>query len=76
MKAAGVVLWPPLAAIFVPMPWQLLCGVLPAYWPGRLYWSALAGDAGWPLWLIPGLAWQSLLIWLLLRRYRRVAMRE
>ena len=73
MKAAGVVLWPPLAAIFVPMPWQLLFGISPVYWPARVYWSALEGDATWALWLVPSLAWQGLLIWLLLRRYRRLA---
>ncbi len=72
MKAAGAVLWPPLFAFFVPLPWQLAFGVSPVYWPARVYWSALAGDALWPLWAVPGLAWQALLIWLLLRRYRRV----
>lgn len=73
MKAVGVVLWPPLAALFVAMPWQLLFGIFPVYWPGRVYWSALDGDAAWGLWLLPALAWQGVLIWLLLRRYRRVA---
>ncbi len=81
MKAAGVVLWPPLAGLFVAMPWQLLFGVSPFYWPGRVYWSALESDACpagggptelWALWMVPGLAWQGLLVWLLLRRYRRV----
>ena len=72
MKAVGVVLWPPLAAPFVAMPWQLLFGVSPVYWPGRVYWSAFEGDAFWPLWVVPALAWQGLLTWLLLRRYRRV----
>ncbi len=75
MKAAGAVLWPPLFAFFVPLPWQLLFGVSPVYWPARVYWSALAGDANWALWAVPGLAWQGLLIWLLLRRYHRVAER-
>ncbi len=71
MKAAGAVTWPPLAAIFVAMPWQLLFGVSPVYWPARVYWSAQDGEAAWALWLVPALAWQGLLIWLLLRRYRR-----
>ena len=39
MKAAGVVIWPPVAAVFVPMPWQLLFGVSPVYWPARVYCS-------------------------------------
>lgn len=73
MKAAGVVFWPPLAALFVAMPWQLLFGISPFYWPGRVYWSALDGENYWTVWMVPALAWQGLLIWLLLRRYRRVA---
>lgn len=73
MKAAGVVFWPPLAGVFVPMPWQLLFGITPFYWPGRVYWAALEGDPTWMLWLVPGLTWQGLIVWLLLRRYRRVA---
>ncbi|MDH3284761.1 MAG: ABC transporter, partial [Acidobacteriota bacterium] len=67
--------WPPMFAYFVPMPWQLLFGLSPVYWPGKLYWSALAGDASYWIWLPLGLAWQALLIWLLLRRYHRVMRR-
>ena len=75
MKATGAVLWPPLLALFVPLPWQLRFGLSPVYWPARVYWSALAGDGAWALWAVPGLAWQGFLIWLLLRRYRRVVRR-
>ncbi len=75
MKASGVVLWPPLVAYFVAMPWQLLFGPFPVYWAARLYWSALEGDAAYALWLAPGLAWQGLLTWLLLRRYARAVQR-
>ena len=74
-KASGAVLWPPLFAFFVPMPWQLLFGLSPFYWPARVYWSALAGDPAYAAWMLPGLAWQGALIWLLLRRYRRALQR-
>ena len=72
MKASGVLIWPPVAAVFVPMPWQLLFGISPVYWPARVYWAALDGDTAWALWLLPALAFQGWLIWLLLRRYARV----
>lgn len=75
MKATGAVMWPPLFAFFVDLPCQVLFGISPIYWPARVYWSALEGDAAYVLWMIPGLAWQGLLIGLLLRRYRRVAAR-
>jgi fluoroquinolone transport system permease protein len=35
----------PIAAYFVPLPAQLVAGVLPTYWPMRALWSATAGDA-------------------------------
>jgi hypothetical protein len=34
----------PIAAYFLPMPWQLAAGVLPTYWPMRALWSAAAGE--------------------------------
>jgi fluoroquinolone transport system permease protein len=34
----------PIAAFFVPLPLQLLAGVLPTYWPMRALWSAAEGD--------------------------------
>lgn len=30
----------PLIAYFVPMPAQLLAGILPAFWPMRAFWAA------------------------------------
>jgi hypothetical protein len=30
------------------MPWQLLAGVLPAFWPMRALWAVAAGDSGVP----------------------------
>lgn len=34
----------PIAAYFVPMPWQIGAGILPTYWPMRALWSAAAGE--------------------------------
>jgi hypothetical protein len=34
----------PIAAFFVPLPVQLLAGVLPTYWPMRAVWSAAEGE--------------------------------
>lgn len=33
----------PLIAYFVPMPSQLLAGILPAFWPMRAFWAAAEG---------------------------------
>jgi fluoroquinolone transport system permease protein len=34
----------PIAAFFIPRPWQYAAGVLPTYWPMRALWSAAAGE--------------------------------
>ena len=38
----------PLIAYFVPMPGQLLAGVLPAFWPMRAFWAAAEQQSIWP----------------------------
>jgi fluoroquinolone transport system permease protein len=72
MKAAGVVLWPPMFAWFVDPPWQSLFAVFPAYWAGKLYWTAWSGGAHAWVYLPLGLAYQGGLVYLLLRHFRRV----
>lgn len=45
MKALNSVNLLPAAAFFLPVPAQYVAGILPAYWPMRALWSAVAGDA-------------------------------
>jgi hypothetical protein len=35
----------PVAAFFIPMPAQIIAGILPTYWPMRALWSAAAGES-------------------------------
>ena len=72
MKAAGVINWPPMMAYFIDGPWQLACGLVPTYWPAKLYWMLCAGDPGWWVYLVIGLLFQPLLLAVLLRRFNRV----
>jgi len=44
VKVLNLVNLLPVAAFFVPLPLQLMAGVLPAYWPMRALWSAAAGE--------------------------------
>lgn len=69
-KASGVLLMPPVIAYFAPGIWQIPLALAPTYWPARLLWALQAGAPGW-LWLAAGLGYQALLLWLLLRRFRR-----
>lgn len=77
VKAMGVLTLPPLLAWFVAPPWQWLFGLDPLFWPAKLLWMMVADDAGGALLstLAAGLAYQVLLIRLLLRRFHQ-AMRR
>ncbi len=75
MKAAGVLNWPPVIAYFLPIGWQLAMGIVPTYWPAKLFWIMEAGSAGpvgWLPYFVVGLAYQAVLVGLLLRRFNRV----
>lgn len=71
-KGSGVFLAPPLVAYFVQMPWQLLFGLTPTYWPVKLFWVLQNGEPHAWIYLVVGLAYQFLLLALLLRRFNRV----
>jgi fluoroquinolone transport system permease protein len=60
-----------LIAWFVPMPWQLMAGLVPSYWPMKIVWQA-AADAAWVEYAVAGLAVNVIAAWLLLRRFRAV----
>lgn len=75
LKGAGVLSWPPVIAYFVESNWQLVFGLDPLYWPVKLFWMLEADQPGVWLYFGVGLAYQSGLVWLLLRRYREVIYR-
>lgn len=70
-KMIGLLLLGAVSAYFVPLPWQYLAGILPTYWPSKLYLdgSALGGKPylAWAVFGI-GLTWHLILLQLLLRR--------
>jgi fluoroquinolone transport system permease protein len=72
MKAAGITNWPPIIAWFLPTVWQWVMGIVPTYWPVKLFWMLEAGEGGWWGYLAVGMAYQILLVLLLLRRFSTV----
>jgi fluoroquinolone transport system permease protein len=61
----------PLVAYFVPMPVQLVAGILPAFWPMRAFWAASSREAIWPFLIagvFSGLAALWLAVWLFEKR--------
>ena len=75
LKAAGGLAWPPMLAYFVSSNWQIAFGIDPLYWPVKVFWMLEAGEAGTWLYFLVGLAYQSALIVLLLRRFKNVIYR-
>ena len=74
-KLSGVFLIAPLLAYLVPPEWQLAFGIVPTYWPARVYWMLSAGEPGFWMYLLAGMAYQVLLLVLLLRRFNCVVSR-
>ncbi|GAB3430983.1 hypothetical protein [Flindersiella endophytica] len=71
MRAIGMLLFGlPLVPWWLDSPVQLLFGLLPTYWPAKAYWLAAAGATYWP-YILGGLAYNSLLTFVLLRRLTR-----
>ncbi len=74
-KALGVLLVAPALAAFAPMPWRLLLGIVPTYWPARYFWELQAATpASWQT-LAIGLVYHGLLVALLIRRFMTVVHR-
>ena len=75
-KAVGVVLVPCIVSYFVPGPWQSAFGVVPHYWALKVFWLFDEGATAWALvHAIIGLAWQAVLLMLLVRHFSRVVRR-
>lgn len=75
LKGVGVLTWPPVFAWFVTSPWQVAIGIDPLYWPLKLFWMLEAGEPGVWLYWIAGLAYQGLLVAVLVRRFKAVISR-
>ncbi len=69
MKGIGSLLALPLLAYFVNMPWQLFFGLIPTYWPLKLYWVLDAGEPGAWLYCLIGMVYSMVLLMVLARRF-------
>jgi fluoroquinolone transport system permease protein len=72
VKASGVFQMAPLVAYFVRAEWQPAFGLFPTYWPAKLFWTLQEGKAQAWLYLAAGLAYQVLLLRILLQRFARL----
>lgn len=75
MKLSGIVLFAPIAAYFVDSGWEYAFGVVPTYWPMKVYWMLEAGEPGVWSFLVVGVAYQSVVTAWFVRRFNRTMYR-
>ena len=75
-KAVGVVMVPCIVSYFVTGPWQNAFGLVPHYWPLKVFWLFDEGATRAALvHAVIGLAWQAVLLMVLVRRFSHVVRR-
>jgi len=75
-KSVGIVMVPCIVSYFVTEPWQDAFGLVPHYWPLKVFWLFDSGAPRAALsHAVAGLAWQGALLLLLARRFSRVVRR-
>ena len=62
-------------AYFVTSDWQVAFSLDPLYWPVKIFWMLEGGEPCAWLYYIVGLAYQSALVVLLLRRFKEAIYR-
>lgn len=72
VKASGIFQLAPLIAYFVHSAWQMAFGLIPTYWPAKVLWAFQQQERTVWLYLALGLAYQLLLLLVLLRRFKRL----
>lgn len=72
MKGSGSVLILPLAAYFFEGAWTYLLGIIPTFWPLKLFWLLAAGESGAWFFFAAGTVVQALMLAGLAFRFNRV----
>jgi len=73
VNASGVFQMAVLVAYFVWLKWQPAFGIFSTYWPAKVLWMLLAGEENTWLYLAVGLAYQLLLLLILLSQFNRLS---
>lgn len=73
VKAAGfILLMLPMFSYFVSSNWHWAFGVLPSFWPLKIYWLLEAGETNIWLYLAIALGFQAVVLVFLLRRFLKI----
>jgi fluoroquinolone transport system permease protein len=71
MKGLGVFIALPLTAYFMPPGWQWLLGVVPNFWPMKLYWIAAENQPHFIPYALAGFVYHAGLLFVLLYLFQR-----
>ncbi len=72
MKMSGMLLFAPIFAYFIDSNWTYAFGLIPTYWPMKVYWMYEAGQPNvWPF-VIVAIVYQSVVTWLFVKRFHRI----
>ncbi len=74
-KIVNVFSLAPVAALFIPEPWQHLVGVVPLYWSAYAFWQLADGSPWYGLSVTIAIITQGVVLLWLLRRFNRVVHR-
>lgn len=72
MKLSGLVLFIPIFAFFIQSGWELAFGLIPTYWPMKVYWMLTAGETGVWLYVLVSIVYQLLVTWIFVQRFNKV----
>ena len=72
MKLTGFIFIAPVVAYFAPAGWELAFGIVPTYWPMKVYWLLYAGATNVWLYVIVAVVYQLLVTAFFARRFYKV----
>lgn len=76
MKLSGVILFVPIFAFFVHSGWELAFGIIPTYWPMKVYWLLTSGQtSGLWVYVLIAVVYQSAVTALFARRFNKMMLR-
>lgn len=70
-KLSGFVLFIPIFAYFIDSGWEIVFGIIPTYWPMKVYWTLNAGEPLAWLYAVIAVVYQSAVTWLFVRRFNK-----
>lgn len=72
LKLAGLILMIPIVAYVAPAGWELLFGIIPTYWPMKVYWMLYAGETNVWLYVMMAVGYQLLVTIVFAQRLHKV----